>query len=290
MSHGRQGEGHHVGIFRAGAFAVSFCCLLGSAVSAQQDGKPDFVTELKKLHWQTTGSGSIGDQATLAIPKDYGFLGAADSKRFIELQGNPPRDNRYVFMPLDLRWWGLFVFEDIGFVKDDDKIDPDALLESLKEQNQAGRAERQRLGLPSLTLEGWLVAPHYDVQTKRLEWGTKLRTDSNETVVNYTVKLLGRSGVMNAVLVSDPSHLDDDVKEFKAALNNYAFVSGKQYSEFKTGDKIAEYGLAALIVGGAAAAAMKSGALKGMLKFLGIGALAAGGILIGFFRRMFQKT
>src|SRR5438046_7897948 len=39
---------------------------------------------------------------------------------------------------------------------------------------------------------------------------------------------------------------------FKSALGGYGFVSGENYAEFKAGDKIAEYGLAALVLGGAA--------------------------------------
>jgi uncharacterized membrane-anchored protein len=89
--------------------------------------------------------------------------------------------------------------------------------------------------------------------------------------VNYTIRLLGRTGVMNAVLVSSPSSLDNDIKAFKASLGNFSFTQGQRYSEFRAGDKVAEYGLAALIVGGAAAAAAKSGAFKAFGKFIVFG-------------------
>ena len=73
---------------------------------------------------------------------------------------------------------------------------------------------------------------------------------------------------MSAVLVSDPASLDKDIKSFKAALAGFDFDQGQKYSEFRSGDKVAEYGLAALIVGGAAAVAVKSGAFKALGKFL----------------------
>jgi uncharacterized membrane-anchored protein len=66
--------------------------------------------------------------------------------------------------------------------------------------------------------------------------------------------------------------LDQDVKEFHAALSNLTFGSGQQYSEFRPGAKVAEYGLAALVVGGAAAVAVESGA--GFFKVIGVGVLA----------------
>jgi uncharacterized membrane-anchored protein len=96
------------------------------------------------------------------------------------------------FAPSDLTWFSVF-FESSGYVQDDEKIDPDSLLEILKKNNVAGNEERKKRGLETLVLEGWYVAPHYDIQTKRLEWGTKLRPESGGITVNYTIRLLGRS-------------------------------------------------------------------------------------------------
>ena len=166
-------------------------------------------------------------------------------------------------------------------------IDPDAFLRTLKEQNHAGLEERKRQGLPLLYLDGWFVAPHYDVQTKRLEFGTELHDDKNEITVNYVIKILGRAGVMHALLVSSPNTLEADTREFKSVLSAFTFDAGHGYSEFRSGDKVAEYGLAGLVVGGAAAAAMKSGALKGMIKFLWVGVLGIGVVAWSFIKRMF---
>ncbi len=52
------------------------------------------------------------------------------------------------------------------------------------------------------------------------------------------------------------------------------FNSGETYAEWKPGDKVAEYGLAGLIVGGAAAAAVKTGLFKGLWKILLVGGAA----------------
>jgi uncharacterized membrane-anchored protein len=189
-----------------------------------------------------------------------------------------------------LRWFGIFRFDDSGYVRDDEKLDPDALLEELKQTNRASQEERKRRGIPILTLEGWFVEPHYDLQTKRLEWGTRLRTESNDVVVNYTIKLLGRRGVMNAILVSDPGSLSKDTREFKSALTGYSFNAGEGYAEFRSGDKIAEYGLSALVLGGAAAAAAKAGAFKGMAKLLGLAAIGALGLLGAGLRKVFRRA
>jgi uncharacterized membrane-anchored protein len=51
-------------------------------------------------------------------------------------------------------------------------------------------------------------------------------------------------------------------------LNGYSFNAGESYAEYRPGDKVAEYGLAALIVGGAAAVAAKKGLFGVLATFL----------------------
>jgi uncharacterized membrane-anchored protein len=246
--------------------------------------------ELNKLSWEFNGSGHFGQQASIRLPVGYAFLGASGTKRFLELNGNLPIDNEYTFAPKDLHWFSIFNFDESGYVRDDEKLDSDSLLDALKHNNQSADAERKRLGLEALTLEGWFIEPHYDLTTKRLEWGTRLRTESNEIVVNYTIKLLGRRGVMNAILVSDPKSLDKDTREFKSGLTGYSFNEGEGYTEFRSGDKMAEYGLSALILGGAAAAAAKSGAFKGLAKLIGVGVLGLFGILGAGLKKLFRRA
>jgi uncharacterized membrane-anchored protein len=141
-----------------------------------------------------------------------------------------------------------------------------------------------------LILVGWFIEPHYDLVTRRLEWGVRLKTESGDPVVNYTIKLLGRRGVMDAVLVSDPQSFEHDTREFKSVLQGYSFNEGERYSEFRSGDKVAEYGLSALVIGGAAAAAVKSGAFMKLAKVLGVGLLALVGGIGGFFRKIFRRA
>jgi uncharacterized membrane-anchored protein len=216
--------------------------------------------DLASLEWQKgPGSGKIAGKADIAIADNHVFLDDRNTRRFLELTGNPPRDGHYTYAPSSLAWIAVFSFSDTGYVKDDEKIDPDGLLKSLKESDGPANEERKRLGMRPIFTDGWQVPPHYDPETKRLEWGIRLKTDTGEPVVNYTSRILGRSGVMNATLVSDPDTLARDMAEFKASLQKVSYVSGEKYSEFKQGDRVAEFGLAALILGGAAALATKKG-------------------------------
>jgi len=238
--------------------AILLFCLPASGF-AQRDAE-QAQQELRKLAWQKgPGNGQLADKAQIAIPENYVFLDAQNTRRFLEITGNPPRDGHYTYAPASLNWFAIFSFNNMGYVKDDEKIDPEELLRSLKESDAPSNDERKRLGLSPIYTDGWQVPPHYDPETKRLEWGVRLRSANGAPVVNYTARLLGRSGVMSATLVSDPDTLTKNVAEFKNSLQKFAYVSGEKYSEFKAGDRVAEFGLAALILGGAAAVATKKG-------------------------------
>ena len=223
-------------------------------------GQTDVRAELDKLNWVNgPAKGDISTKASIQVPKDYVFLGERDTRRFIQLMGNPPSDNHYLIAPKALNWFAVFSFNESGYIKDDEKIDPEALLKQLKENDGPSNEERKKLGMQLLYTDGWQVPPHYDTQTKRLEWGMRLRSADGQMNVNYTSRILGRSGVMRAVLVADIPTLEQDTREFKAVMQKFTYNPGETYAEFKQGDKIAEYGLAALVLGGAAAVATKKG-------------------------------
>lgn len=248
--------------------------------AAQAQREPgQIIEELQKLAWQRApGEGTIGAKAKIRIPEGYSFLDERNTRRFLELMGNPPRDGHYLIAPANLDWFAVFSFDPVGYVKDDEKIDAAALLESLKKSDAPGNEERKRLGMAPIYTDGWHVPPHYDSNTKRLEWGMRLRDEKGGMHVNYTSRLLGRSGVMSAILVTSPQTLNDDMQAFNGALAGYKFVAGEQYAEFKSGDKIAEYGLAALVLGGGAAAAAKAGLFKSLGKFIWV---IIGGAVMG---------
>ena len=198
------------------------------AFTAQAQREPgQIIQELQKLAWQRgPGEGVIGSKAKVQIPNGFSFLDDRNTRRFLELMGNPPRDNHFMIAPSNLDWFAVFSFDPVGYVKDDEKIDADALLKSLKEGDGPSNEERKRLGMAPIYTDGWHVPPHYDSGSKRLEWGMRLRDEKGGMHVNYTSRLLGRSGVMSAVLVSSPQSLNEDMKAFNGALAGYRFNAG----------------------------------------------------------------
>lgn len=73
---------------------------------------------------------------------------------------------------------------------------------------------------------------------------------------------------MEVTLLTEPEALDGSLRSLKDLLKGYSFTSGEKYAEFKSGDHVAEFGLAALIAGGAAAVAAKKGFFTVALAFL----------------------
>lgn len=257
-------------MFKSIATAVLGLSLsLGLYAKTEEAGQ--IPEQVQQLNWVKNGQGDIAGTAQVKIPAGYGFLGQQDTSKLLQMFGNPPTSDHFLIAPHSLDWFAVFSFDDTGYVKDDEKIDAPALLKSMQSGDEAGNKERKKLGLGALYTEGWQVTPHYDTDTKRLEWGLRLRDESGERNVNYTARILGRSGVMSATLVSDTETLAKNTDEFKKVLTGFNYHSGQSYSEFKNGDKVAAIGLGALVLGGAAAVATK----KGLWGVIG-GFLAAG--------------
>ena len=223
-------------------------------------------------------------------------LPASDARfgSFNEINENPPSGvDEYVVAPLDLSWVAYFTFNEVGYVKDDEKLDADEILSSVREGTEQGNAERRERGWDTLNVLGWSFKPQYDNQLNSLEWAILLETATAKAkVVNYNTRLLGRRGVMEVTLVSSPETLDASIADFKRLMPGYSFNAGEKYAEFQPGDHVAEYGLAALITGGAAAVAAKKGwfAAIGVFlvkawKLLLVGLVAFGAGLRKLFRR-----
>lgn len=264
--------------------AVLGLALSAAAMGADGESSADQRrAAFQALKWQEgPATAAVGGNASLKLPAGARFLDETEGAKFLKLTGNLPSANSIL---VGDNWWAAFSFSDVGYVKDDEKIDADALLKSMKEGDGPANEERRKLGMSELYTDGWHIAPHYDSATKHLEWALRLRTPgSSEPTINYTVRLLGRSGYESATLVSDPATLDADVKAFKAVLKDFDFKSGEKYSEFKQGDRVAEFGLAALVAGGAAAVATKTGFWKVIVGFLAaFWKLIAAGVVALFF-------
>jgi uncharacterized membrane-anchored protein len=210
---------------------------------------------------------AVTTRATISLAPGIEYLDAKATNEFLKLTNNLPSDDAYIILNKEKSWWAIYTFADLGYVKDNEKIDADALLKTLKDSDAEANEARKAEGLEPLTTVGWAVPPHYDPTSHNLEYGLTLSTASGSNI-NYSMRILGRRGVMDATLITSAETLQADLADFRAANKGFAFNTEESYGAFKDGDKVSEYGLAALVTGGVAAAALKGGLFKGLLIFL----------------------
>ncbi|HEX6209528.1 MAG TPA: DUF2167 domain-containing protein [Methylomirabilota bacterium] len=264
---------------------LSACIMTAFASVAAADG------ELPAGWMAGPTMGQLGQYATVSLPEGYVFLDAPATARFLEENQNIPDGDELgtiLRMRDDQYWFAVFSYADSGHITDDDRdeIDAAALMESMQEGSEAANEERRKRGWDPLILEGWHREPFYDLGTQNLTWATRL-SSSGHPVINHSVRLLGRTGFMSVQLVADQQDLDWATAEFNSVVDQFSFVSGQRYAEFRAGDKLAGYGLAALIAGGAGAAAVKTGFFKKFFKLIILGFVGLLAALKKFFGRLF---
>ena len=285
------------------AMVVAGLVLVGEVRA--QDAKDARLAEARKMVdglQPQAGEIKLGDDlATLRLPDDLRYLNPKDAATVLTgLWGNPPTEGRTLGMivPKDAdflsgsAWAVIITYDKDGHVKDDDaaKINYDAMLGDMQKAVKEGNAERVKEGYAPIELVGWAAPPKYDSIGKKLYWAKELKFgDEPEKTLNYNIRILGREGVLvlNAVAASeDLSKIEAVTPELLSAVS---FDPGKRYEDFNAStDKLATYGLAALIAGGVAA---KVGLFKGLWiallalkKFIVVGIIAIIAAVKRFFR------
>src|SRR5208283_636722 len=117
---------------------------------AELDAKTQNAIALfRSIDWQDgPGTGKLGTIAELKIPAGYRFTGQDGARKWAELNENIPSNaDMGVLMPkTNAGWFIVFTYEDSGHIADDEKssLDAAAIMESLREGNEAANVERQR--------------------------------------------------------------------------------------------------------------------------------------------------
>jgi len=236
----------------------------------------------------------LGAVAQIGLPAGYSFLDGPTTRALMKRSGEPTSGHEVgLLMPTNEHWSVIFEFSDVGYVKDDekDKLDADKLLASIKAGTAEANKERERMGHAPLIVVGWEQPPKYNEETHNLEWAVRAASEGRE-ILNYNTRLLGRKGVMEVVLIVEPDSLPATLPKFKGLLADYKYQSGESYAEYRPGDKIAKFGLGALVLGGAAVGAAKLGLFGPLILFFKkawkvvVVALVA---VIGLFRKFFGR-
>jgi uncharacterized membrane-anchored protein len=277
-------------------FAALLACVLwvcsaqAQNATAEQEQKQAFDAARKV---QVTGPADVAlrDQAKLKLPAGFVYIPQPEAAKVMQSMGNQGGEALMglVFPMSDANWFAVVRYIQEGHIKDDDARDwnADELLASLREGTEASNEERTKRGYPAMEVAGWAEAPKYDAATHRLVWSASTRDKGAKAGdgmgVNYNTYALGREGYISLNLVTALADLPQDKQAALQLLGALEFNQGRRYADFNgSTDKVAAYGLAALVAG---AAAKKLGLIAVLLafaaKFAKLIAVAAGGAVWG---------
>lgn len=269
-------------------FSIAFGCLLTAVICPRVDAQDD--RGLSGIAWEHGPAVvRVGDQGTMNLREGFVFTHEAGARTFLELTQNPPSGHELgILAPQDLSWFAILSFSDVGYVRDDEKdsLDADAMLASIQQGTEEDNKERKRRGWGAISVAGWLQTPHYDSFTHNLEWSLRCNEEEEgKTVGNHYTRFLGRRGVMTVDFVAGMDVFHSQLADFRQAMGGFSFAPGNSYLAFVQGDKVAEYGLTGLIVGGAAATAAQAGLFKYLWKLI-VGAVAG---ISALFKKLFSR-
>jgi len=288
--------------------------LPGSLSVSAQTAPPSEAARQAELRaaWQAAGkAGTAGpsniiliDQARLNLAADRFFVPKPEGLRVLRALGNVPDETTFIGLVLSARqnepWMVVIRYIKEGYIKDDDAKDwnADELLKNISEGVEQTNRDRVARGFPELQVVGWIEPPAYDADTHRLVWSLrgkdKGQSDDTPGNVNYNTYALGRDGYFSLNLLSDSQRIATDKAAARELLAALQYNAGKRYEDFSaTTDRVAQYGLMAL-VGGAVAKKLGLFALLGAMalkfaKVIFVGVLALGAGIVKFFRRKPQS-
>ena len=254
----------------------------------------EFYEKISSLDWKISETETIKHfSANAELPTifydEYYLDNKIDILQFLYwVEGILFDANNYeVYQEFDFVTLMYSVFNNEGYVKLDDwkDIDLDNFIEEKRQEIFLANKERRERGLATVKDVQWLLEPELDEENKMVHYVFTLEWSDGYSSNNGTSLILGRNGYTEVdSTYRDEENVNETINFVKTQLKGYKFNNDHQYSDYKSGDKIAAAGIAALVatsfgVKGAAAAG------KGLLKFWWI--LLAPFLFIG---RLFRKN
>ncbi|WP_205729103.1 DUF2167 domain-containing protein [Ferrimonas sediminicola] len=205
------------------------------------------------------------------------FLGPDDANTvLVKVWGNPPGRKPLGMLfpagvtPFDAESWAVTIeYEQDGYVSDEDasKIDYGELLDQMKRVTKEESECRVKEGYAPIELVGWASEPYYDQRPHKLHWAKEIKFgEAKQNTLNYNIRALGRQGVLVLNYIADMSQKPEIDANLDAVMAMTQFNPGNTYDEFNPEiDKVAAYGVGALITGKLLA---KTGFLAVLMLFL----------------------
>jgi uncharacterized membrane-anchored protein len=253
-------------LIRFVAAMTLFACLAAGA--QEKDSKAKVQEFLDSLNFKSGTVAIDAAHATLNLTSEFRFLDAHDAQRVLhDLWHNPP-DAEVLGMLIPAgaaltdaknSWVVVISYSSDGYVSDAEAgaLDYDKMLKDMQQNARDVNPERQKQGYPAIELIGWATPPHYDAASNKLYWAKELDfSGAREHTLNYDIRVLGRGGYLSFNAVAGMHQLGMVKERMPQVLDMAEFDAGQRYTDFNAStDKIAAYGIGALVAGAIAAKA-----------------------------------
>jgi uncharacterized membrane-anchored protein len=201
---------------------------------------------------------ALRDQAILALPANAVFIPVPAATAVLQSMGAAADEQLLGVVLPQGAGSGVIAVQYVGqgYVKDADakRWRLDGLLKNLQAFAPPSA--------PPAQVTGWAEPPRYDASNQRLAWAVATRIPNAPAQagegVNFQGYALGRDGYLRLNMVASAAQWDQQKTTIQALLMGLEFNDGKKYAEYKSSGKTAPYGLAVLVGGPGAAAAVST--------------------------------
>jgi uncharacterized membrane-anchored protein len=271
----------------AGAFAVLVAPALADTRSEHQSTAK---REVAKMHWARGTQKLAQSHGTFTVPRGGTMVSGAEAVRVDNIINGTSDTSTEGFVEFPHR--SLYLsYTGEGFVSADDwkDVNADDLLKNIRDSTDQANEQRTKNGLSAVYIDGWVQKPAFDAARKSVRWVTRAHDDRG-SLVNAVALQLGRHGYERFTLVSNGRDPVGDAALLAGAVNAYRFDKGFRFSDYMPGDKVAGYGIAALVGTAAGATIAKTvgfGAILLLIKKFFLVFVALGLGAFRYLKRMF---
>jgi|HubBroStandDraft_1064217.scaffolds.fasta_scaffold00011_28 uncharacterized membrane-anchored protein len=205
------------------------------------------TAEIRKMNWLEGKQPLTRSKSTLALPDGFGMVRDAEARR-MDMLINGVGDDELEAIVSGNKGTVYFSYVDAGYVTDDDwsNVDASGMIDDIKSGTEEANAERESQGLGRMHVTGWLQQPVFDKPTKTVHWAIEGTADDGAWVNAIALKL-GRYGYERITWATAPEDYRPTGGTTDVMLAAQNFDSGARYEDHVSADKLAGYGIGALV-------------------------------------------
>lgn len=253
------------------------------------------LVALSKLDWKTKGKHSLPQSnSTISIPSGFALVTGRDAIAVNTIEGKPADEflEAYVCDNTNFDNSVLFQYMKTGYISIDNckEINPKELLREISKKTEEDNIERRNRGSNELHVIGWIQEPTFDKTTNTVYWAIEGNSGEEENIVNSIAIRLGREGYEKINWIATKSSYIPFGGHLDIMLRAHSFDPGYRYSDYRSGDKVAGYGIATLVAATLGGKVVKASGF--IIFFKKIGSFLFAGIagLFYKFRNLFKRS